>query len=115
MAILTNNETLSDKEVYFFYNKRGAIERNFDDLKNNFNWRRLPFNFLNENTILMILSAIAYIVYQYIINSFSKKVDFIKKNFWLMNFIFHLIIVGSEWISPQTLRLYTEKGYNLLL
>jgi hypothetical protein len=114
-GILTNNKTLTNKEVYYFYNKRGAIERNFDDLKNNFNWSRLPFSFLNENTVFMIISAVAYIIYQYIINVFSKKVDFVKKNFWLKNFIFHFITVGSEWIDQTTLKLYTKQRYNLLL
>jgi len=90
------------------------MERNFDDLKNNFNWSRLPFSFLNENTVFLIISAIAYIIYQYIINIFSKKVDFVKKNFWLKNFIFHFITVGSEWIDYKTLRLYTNKAYILL-
>jgi len=114
MAILTNNETLPGKEVYYFYNKRGAMERNFDDLKNNFNWSRLPFSFLNENTVFLIISAISYIIYQYIINAFSKKVDFVKRSYWLKNFIFHFITVGSEWTSLQTLRLYTEKNYQVL-
>jgi hypothetical protein len=115
MAILTNNETLTDKEIYYFYNKRGAIERNFDDLKNNFNWGRLPFSFLNENTVFLIISAMAYIIYQYIINVFSKRIDFVKKSFWLKNFIFHFITVGSEWIGGQTLRLYTDKKYDLII
>ncbi|MBA7520755.1 hypothetical protein ES705_12852 [subsurface metagenome] len=90
---------MTDKEVFFFYNQRGAIERNFDDLKNNFNWGRLPFSFLNENTVFLIISVIAYIIYQYIINTFSTKVKFVKKTFRLKNFIFHFITVGSEWIG----------------
>ena len=115
MGILTNNETMTDKEVYYFYNKRSAIERNFDDLKNNFNWDRLPFSFLNENMVFLIISAIAYIIYQYIINAFSKKVDFVKKNFRLKNFIFHFITVGSEWIDQNILKLYTNKDYQVLI
>jgi hypothetical protein len=114
-AILTNNESLSNKEVYYFYTKRGAMERNFDDLKNNFNWSRLPFSFLNENTVFLIISALAYIIYQYVLRVFSKKVDFVKKNFWLKNFIFNFITIGSEWDEGQTLRLYTQKPYYLLL
>jgi hypothetical protein len=110
-GILTNNEFLSNKEVYYFYTKRGAMERNFDDLKNNFNWSRLPFSFLNENTVFLIISALAYIIYQYILRLFSKRVDFVKKSFWLKNFIFHFITVASEWDGTQTLRLFTEKNY----
>jgi hypothetical protein len=114
-GILTNNESLSNKEVYYFYTKRGAMERNFDDLKNNFNWSRLPFSFLNENTVFLIISALAYIIYQYVLRIFSKKVDFVKKSFWLKNFIFHFITVGSEWINEYTLKLYTEKNYRVVI
>ncbi len=114
-GIVTNNNSLSNKEVFCFYALRGAIERNFDDLKNNFNWGRLPFSFLNENTVFLLISAIAYCIYQFIIDLFSKKVDFVKKTFRLKNFIFHFITVGSEWEEEQTLRLFTDKEYNLLI
>jgi len=113
-GIVTNNETMTNKEVFSFYNQRGAIERNFDDLKNNFNWSRLPFSFLNENTVFLIISAIAYIIYQYIIRKFTKKVKFVKKTFRLKNFIFHFMTVGSEWINDTKLKLYTEKNYQIL-
>lgn len=115
MDIVTNNETMTNNEVFSFYNQRGAIERNFDDLKNNFNWSRLPFSFLNENTVFLIISAIAYIIYQYIIRRFTKKVEFVKKTFRLKNFIFHFMTVGSEWTGQNTLHLYTLKRYDLLL
>ena len=62
-AIITNDFKMTPEEVLRFYNMRGAIERNFDDLKNNFNWHRLPFSFLNENTVFMIISAINSIIY----------------------------------------------------
>lgn len=113
-AILTNDWDMSDEQVLHFYNQRGAIERNFDDLKNNFNWRRLPFSYMNENTVFLIISAISNIIYQFIINSFSKKVDFVKNSFRLKNFIFHFITVSSEWIDGNTLKLYTDKNYAVL-
>ena len=78
LAIITNNRTMSEYEIIRFYNQRGEIERNFDDLKNNFNWGHLPFSFLNENTVFMIISAIVSIIYQYLIRKFSKKVDFVN-------------------------------------
>ena len=106
---------MTDREVLFLYNQRGAIERNFDDLKNNFNWGRLPFSLLNENTVFLIISAIAYIIYQYIIRKFSKKVEFVKRNFRLKNFIFNFMVVGSEWINNNKIVLYTKRRYDLLL
>ena len=54
-------------------------------------------------------------IYQYIINTFSKKVEFVKKTFRLKNFIFHFITVGSEWIGQNVLKLHTIKNYKVLL
>lgn len=109
-SILTSNWTILKAEALHFYNQRGAMERNFDDLKNNFNWKRLPFSYLNENLVFMILGAISNIVYSYIIKAFSKKVDFVKKTFRLKNFIFHFITVSSLWKKGK-LKLFTDKNY----
>lgn len=109
-SIITNNTSMKPNEILYFYNQRGAIERNFDDLKNNFNWKRLPFSYLNENLVFMIVGAISNIIYSYIIKAFSKKVDFVKKTFRLKNFIFHFITVSSHWKKGK-LKLFTGKNY----
>ncbi len=113
-GIITNNNEMSDQDVIYFYNKRGAIERNFDDLKNNFNWHRLPFSFLNENTVFMIISAITSIIYQYLIGKFSKKVDFVKVKDRLKNFIFHFIMCSAIQTEGQ-LQLFTDRDYSKLI
>lgn len=113
-GIITNNLTMDDKEVVYFYNKRGAIERNFDDLKNNFNWGRLPFSFLNENTVFMIISAIVSIIYQYLIRKFSKKVDFVKIKHRLKNFIYHFIMC-SAILTDGRLQMFTDRNYRPLM
>ena len=113
-AIITNNRALSKDKVLEFYNNRGAIERNFDDLKNNFNWCRLPFSALNENTTFLIISAIGYIIYYYLVEVFGKKLDFVKRNFRLKNFIFHFITVSSIW-NREGLTLFSQKRYEVLL
>ena len=41
--IITNNRQLSDLDVTWTYNQRGAIEKNFDALHNDWNWGSLPF------------------------------------------------------------------------
>lgn len=109
-SILTNNYAMSKGEVLYFYNQRGAIERNFDDLKNNFNWKRIPFSHLNENLVFMIIGAISSIIYKHLVTTFSKKLDFVKKNFRLKNFIFNFITVSSQWVDV-TLKLFTDKNY----
>lgn len=113
-AIMTTNTSMSKEKVVDFYNKRGAIERNFDDLKNNFNWSRLPFSVLNENTTFLIISAIVSIIYQYIVNLFSKKLDFVKHTFRLKNFIYHFITVSSMW-NKGKLKIFSQKSYEVLL
>jgi hypothetical protein len=110
-SILTSNWTMPKVKALHFYNQRGAMERNFDDLKNNFNWKRLPFSYLNENLVFMIIGAIANIIYSHLLKVFSKKVDFIKKTFRLKNFIFHFITVSSFWKKGK-LKLFTRKNYS---
>jgi len=56
-AIITNDYEMSDMEVFNFYNQRGAAEKEFDVLKNDFGWNSIPFSNLNENTVYMIFTA----------------------------------------------------------
>ena len=113
-GIITNNETMTKREVFRFYNQRGNIERNFDDLKNNFNWSRIPFSFMNENTVFLIIGAITSIIYQYLIKKFSKSLEWVKRTFRLKNFIFKFITVSSQWLLDKLI-LYSDKNYQVLL
>ena len=47
-AILTNDYIKTIGDVVSFYNQRGAIEKEFDVLKNDFGWNNLPFSKLNS-------------------------------------------------------------------
>ena len=114
-GLLTNNWEITDEEVIHFYNKRGGIERNFDYLKNNFNWGHLPFSHLSENTVFMVIEAICSIIYQYLVAKFSRKLPFLKSNVRLKRFIFLFITVSAEWIGKHTLRMFTDKDYRVLL
>ncbi len=109
-SIITNNISMTEEEVIRFYNKRGAIEKNFDMLKNDFNWKRLPFSKLSENTVFMIVSAIGSIIFQYLIKSYARKVKFVKRKFRLKNFIYHFIVV-SGIMEGDTLTLFTDRVY----
>lgn len=113
-SIITNNRSMSEYEIIKFYNMRGDIERNFDDLKNNFNWHRLPFSFLNENTVFMIISAITSIIYQYLIQKFSGKVDFVKRTYRLRRFIYHFITCSAILNNGQ-LQMFTDRDYSPLM
>jgi hypothetical protein len=57
-AIITDNTEMGDAEVVHFYNARGNSERLFDEMNNDFLWKKMPFSFLNENTVFLIMTAI---------------------------------------------------------
>ncbi|MES2591293.1 MAG: IS1380 family transposase [Bacteroidota bacterium] len=118
-GIITNNVSMSDQEVIHFYNQRGSIETNFTQLLNDWSWKRLPFSFMNQNIVFMIVGAIGNLLYQHLIRKFSKKVSFVKPSHRLKNFIFHFITVALEWVIEDNERipiLYSpDRDYSVLL
>jgi hypothetical protein len=82
-AIMTNDNEKTDLEVVLFYNDRGQSERLFDEMNNDFNWNKLPFSFMNENTVFMVIMAMCRNMYHFLLEYISKKVDFVKTNFRL--------------------------------
>jgi len=117
-AIMTNNYEMSDKEVVEFYNDRGDSERLFDEMNNDFLWKKMPFSFLHENTVFLVMMAICRNLYHFLIELISRKLDFIKPNFRLKKFIFRFMVVPSKWIKQgrqYVLKLFTPKKYHLLL
>ncbi|WP_139062465.1 transposase, partial [Aquimarina megaterium] len=108
-AILTNDYEKTKNEVAGFYNQRGAIEREFDVLKNDFGWNNLPFSKLEQNTVFLIFTSICRNLYHYIITLFSKKFKGLKTSFRIKKFIFRFITIPAKWIRTsrqQKLRVY---------
>ena len=69
-CILTNDWEMSEKEVIEYYNLRGARERDFDALNNDFGWGHLPCSFLNENTVFLLLMAMCKeLLYRYLVRN----------------------------------------------
>jgi len=117
-AMLTNDHDSSPKEIVSFYNKRGASERVFDVMGNDFSWSRLPCSFLSQNMAFMILPAIIANFYRYILGMYSKRIPWLKAIYRLKKFIFHFISIPAKWIRSgrqNILKLYTHKNYELLL
>ena len=96
-CIITNDDQMSNLEVFDFYNQRGAKEKEFDVLKNDFGWNHIPFSKLNENTVYMILTAMARNIFSYLISLFSIGSRLLKPNFRLKKFIFRFIIMPAKW------------------
>ncbi len=117
-AIATNDRDTSIKEVVEYYNQRGASEIIFDEMNNDFGWKNLPFSFLQENTVYMILMAMCRNFYLIILEKIAKKVDFVLNTFRLKKFIFRFVVVPFKWIErgrQKILKLFTDKPYELLL
>ncbi len=114
-SILTNDRVSSDQQVIEYYNQRGAQEIIHDEMNNDFGWKRLPFSFMNENTVFMLVMAMCRAIFKTLIKSYSKKLPFLKENFRLKKFIFRFISVSGKWIkrgNQEILKLFTNKPYH---
>lgn len=101
-CIITNNWTMSNREVLAFYNQRGAIEKNYDILNNDFMWKNLPFSYLHENTVFMIVTAIAMDLYRYLIALFASRVDWVESTDRMKTFRFSFISMSAEFTYNET-------------
>lgn len=113
-GILTNDTEMTNDEVVFFYNQRGAIEREFDVLKNDFGWAKMPFSKLEQNTSFLIIMVMCRNLYHYIINLFSKKFKYLKPTYRIKKFIFRFISIPSKWIKTgrtYKLRIYSNRNF----
>lgn len=117
-GIITNNYEEPDVNVILFYNKRSSLEPNFHYLNEDFNWKHMPFSFLDANTVFMIISAISCILFEFIKSIYSRMVDFVKPSMRMKRFIMHFVTVATKWISSgrqRILKVYTQKNYKALL
>ena len=105
---------LTEKDIITFYNERGASEKNFDIQNNDFGWSHLPFSFMAENMVFMMVTAMLKNFYLYLIRHISEKVKPLKKTSRLKAFILHFISVPAKWVRTgrrNVLNLYTNKTY----
>jgi hypothetical protein len=117
-AIITNDIEMTDEEVVEYYNQRGSSEKIFDEMNNDFGWKNLPFSYLQENTVYMLITAMCRNFYLYLLEKLSRKVPFIENTFRLKKFIFRFVVVPYKWIKKggqKTLKLFTDKPYHLVL
>jgi hypothetical protein len=114
---MTNDHEKNDLEVVLFYNDRGESERLFDEMNNDFNWNKLPFSFLHENTVFMVIMAMCRNMYHYLLEYICKMVDFVKTTFRLKKFIFRFVVVPTKWTRQSRqdiLKVFSNKKYHLL-
>ena len=117
-AILTNDLESTEKEVIGYYNSRGASEKIFDVMNNDFGWKRLPFSFLNENNSFMIITAMIKNFYNFFVAIVSEKFEGINPTTRLKRFVFRFITVAGKWMHQGrqwVLKLYSKQPYEQLI
>ena len=117
-CILSNDWDMTDEEIIQHYNKRGSAEQVFDRQNNDFGWAHLPKSFMNQNTVFLLLNAMAANFYQYIVALPLMAVLFgIKATDRVKSFLFRFIAVPAKWIRTARqykLNIYSNKPYNII-
>lgn len=116
-SILTNDWQSTEKGVIVYYNQRGASEKTFDVMNNDFGWGHMPFSFLNENGAFMVITAMVKNFYNYFVGLVSKVFEGINPTTRLKRFVFRFISVAGKWAYKArqwVLQLYTNQPYDKL-
>jgi hypothetical protein len=110
-AVVTNDFDCSIKDGLNFYYHRGAVERQFDVLKNDFGWAHLPFSRLSENTVFLYFTGLIKNLYSHVLRRLSLSGRFKKltPKIRIKRFVFKFIAIPARWIRKARqwyLRLY---------
>lgn len=109
-CILTNDYESSAREVVEFYNQRGGKERIFDEMNNGFGWSHLPKSFMSQNAAFLLLTAIIYNFYKYMLSRIPVARFGLKVTSRIKTFVFKFVSVAGKWIKAarqDVLNLYT--------
>ena len=83
-------------DIFSKFGLEKLIEKNFDTQNNDFGWAHLPFSFLAENMVFVLVTAMLKNFYLYLIRHISEKVESLQKTSWVKAFILHFVSVPAE-------------------
>ena len=112
-AILTNEWDMTEEKVIEFYNQRGAKEKVFDQMDNDFGWHYLPKGLLKENTVFMILTAIIRNFYKLLLRDSRLRAFGIQVSTRMKAFINKVVSVVARWTRGgrrDILTVYTDNA-----
>jgi hypothetical protein len=104
--IITNDIKTSPKDLLLEYNQRGATERQFDAMKNDFGWRLPPFMKMEQNTVFMIAAALANNIFRGILKRFKKVFKELRLETRLPEFQFVFIEVACQLVKKDFYRYF---------
>lgn len=114
-AILTNDWDADEEEIIDFYNQRGAKEKIFDQLDNDFGWNYLPKSFMNQNAVFMVLTAMIRNFYCGLLRHKEFAKLGLDRKSRVKSFISKFLAVPAKWTRharEHVLNLFTgRRGY----
>lgn len=116
-CIVTNDWEMEDEEIIVFYNQRGKQEKVFDEMDNDFGWKRLPKSFMNENTVFLLITAMIKNFFNFIIAKEEMRLFDIKECARIKQLVYKFITVPGKWVRSHRqscLKLFTKKPYDLV-
>ena len=117
-AILTNEWDMAEEEVISFYNQRGAKEKVFDQMDNDFGWHYLPKGLLRENTVFLLLTAMLRNFYRLMLMNSTLWAFGVWCTTRMKAFTAKVVTVVARWTRGgrrDILTLYTDnKAYMAL-
>ena len=116
-CILTNDWDKEDVEVILHYNKRGTAEQVFDRQNNDFGWAHMPKSFMNQNTVFLLLTAMAANFYLYLVSLPLMCMFGVEATDRVKSFLFRFIAVPAKWVRTarqNVLNIYSKKPYDLI-
>ena len=112
-AMLTNEWDMAEEEVIRFYNQRGAKEKVFDQMDNDFGWHYLPKGLLRENTVFLLLTAMLRNFYRQLLMNNALRAFGIWCTTRMKAFTAKVITVVARWTKGgrrDILTLYTSNN-----
>ena len=102
---------MTEPSVIAYYNQRGAGEKIFDQMDNDFGWHYLPKSEMGQNAVFMLITAIIRNFYERLLRIDMLKRFGIEAKTRMKAFIAKLIAVPAKWIRTgrqRLLNLYTS-------
>lgn len=107
--IYTNDFDAFEEDLIKEYNARGGAERCFEYLKDCC-WKYMPFSDMAANNVYLIVSALAYNIFQSALMNFNKYVKGLDSKSRLSKFIDLLVDVACHIIDDNTFEFYPIDG-----
>lgn len=112
-GIATNNWNLNNEDVIKTYNTRAHHECNFSLLKE-FGWKYMPAREMKFNAVHILISNLVYLIFTYLKQFLSKKVDFVEVTMEMKTFTKAFIHVLVQYTLGKPLLLERQDEYKRL-